>query len=134
MLERFTDPRGYIVRGTDGEVGKAHEFILDDHDWSIRYIVIDTTGWLSGEKVLLSTDYLCAPDWRRRVLGISLSRQQVLSSLARISGPQPSLEPIEMASCPLWGSGAQEDSEIQGEHAREAEPEERMPETIGVLH
>ncbi|MHB0856816.1 MAG: hypothetical protein ACYC5M_04520 [Anaerolineae bacterium] len=104
MLQSFIDSRGYVVCGTDGEVGKAFEFILDDRDWKMRYIVVDTAGWLNGDKVLLSTDYLRAPEWQRRVLRISLSRAEVQSSLTTIKSDLPISE-ASVGNTPVAVSG-----------------------------
>jgi len=31
------------------------EFYFDDQGWAIRYVVVDTGGWLSGRRVLILT-------------------------------------------------------------------------------
>lgn len=49
------------VRAQDGEVGQVSDFILDDSDWRIRYLVIDTGNWLPGKHVLL------APNWIEKI-------------------------------------------------------------------
>jgi hypothetical protein len=43
-------------RGTlsDQEIGHVEEFIVDDESWEVRYLVIDTSNWWIGKKVLVA--------------------------------------------------------------------------------
>ncbi len=47
----------YGIRAQDGELGHISDFVIDDADWSVRYLVVATRNWLPGKHVLL------APDW-----------------------------------------------------------------------
>jgi hypothetical protein len=80
MLRKLGDLFGIAVRATDGEIGRIHDFYFDDHTWSIRYMIVDTGGWLSGRLVLISPVALRPPDWHGRVFPVSLTRQQVEDS------------------------------------------------------
>lgn len=80
MLRKLGDLFGTAVMATDGEIGRVHDFYFDDHTWSIRYMVIDTGGWLSGRLVLISPVALQPPDWHGRVFPVSLTRQQIEDS------------------------------------------------------
>ena len=50
MLRRAKDLNGYKLDARDGEIGKVKEFYFDDHSWTVRYLVADTGGWLSGRR------------------------------------------------------------------------------------
>lgn len=39
---------------TDGEIGHCSDILIDDRDWTIRYLVVDTGRWLPGRQVVLS--------------------------------------------------------------------------------
>src|SRR5262245_4340906 len=54
MLRPFTDIRNFSLAAKDGEIGKVKELYFDDQNWTVRYVVVDTGGWLSGRKVLLA--------------------------------------------------------------------------------
>lgn len=41
---------GYIIHSTDGEAGQVNDFIVDDSDWAIRYMSVDTGKWLPERK------------------------------------------------------------------------------------
>ena len=48
MLRKAKDLSGYTLGARDGEIGKVREFYFDDQSWTVRYLVADTGGWLSG--------------------------------------------------------------------------------------
>jgi PRC-barrel domain protein len=53
MLRQFSDIRNLCTR-RDGEIGKLEELYFDDQSRIVRYLVVDTGGWLSGREVLIS--------------------------------------------------------------------------------
>jgi len=88
MLRSLNEIRGYRIRATDQDLGKVHDFYFDDRGWFVRYLVVDTGRWLPGRKVLLSPESLGRPEWRDRVLKVSLSKKQV-ESAPSIAEDQP---------------------------------------------
>jgi hypothetical protein len=77
MLRNVKDLRGYVIRATDGLIGKVDDFYFDDEDWGIRYLVVKTGNWLSGRKVLISPIALGHAGWMGRQLPVALTRAQV---------------------------------------------------------
>ncbi len=77
MLRSVKDLKGYTMRATDGEIGKVKEFLFDDQAWTVRYMVADTGGWLTGRRVLISPNALLGSDWENEQLPVSLTRSQV---------------------------------------------------------
>jgi len=71
---------GYRVRALDGELGKVKDFYFDDRQWGIRYLIVDTGGWIRGRKVLISPVEIDQPDWVEQVLPVQLTRQQIENS------------------------------------------------------
>ena len=65
MLRTAKELIGYTIRALDDDVGHVDDFYFDDRYWLIRYLVVDTGGWLSGRKVLLSPLTIGQPDWAR---------------------------------------------------------------------
>ena len=51
--------------------------VLDDADWSLRYVMADTGNWWPGLQVLLSPTVVLTIDWGEQTLTVSLSRNQV---------------------------------------------------------
>lgn len=77
MLRSSKDLRGYTLHATDGDIGTVADFYFDDARWTVRYLVADTGGWLSGRQVLISPLALGAADWQERRLHTTLTREQV---------------------------------------------------------
>ncbi len=46
---------GYHIHASDGDFGHVSDFIFDDANWQIRYLVVDTHNWFDGKKVLIET-------------------------------------------------------------------------------
>lgn len=80
VLQSVETLEGFTVGATDGEIGHVKDVYFDDLEWTIRQLVVDTGGWLSGRKVLLSPASIQAADWANRVLRVKLTRQQVQDS------------------------------------------------------
>lgn len=71
---------GYRIGARDGEIGHVDDFIIDDQDWIIRYIVVDTRNWLPGRKVLVSPQWIENVSWADSEVHIDLSRKAVKES------------------------------------------------------
>jgi uncharacterized protein YrrD len=80
MLRNVKDLRGFAIHATDGAIGEVDDFYFDDEDWTIRYLIVDTGGWLPGRKVLISPYSIGVPDWDGRKLPVSLTKSQVEGS------------------------------------------------------
>ncbi len=80
MLRSIQSLQGYTLKARDGDIGHCRDFLFDDRDWVIRYMVADTGGWLRGRKVLISPLALREPDWETRHFPVQLSRREVENS------------------------------------------------------
>ena len=80
MLRSVHDWKGFTIQATDGEIGHVDQFFFDDEHWTIRYLVVDTGGWLAGRRVLISPIALGETDWPEQRLHVKLTRQQVENS------------------------------------------------------
>jgi hypothetical protein len=49
MLRSIKQLYGDELRATDGEIGHIKDFYFDDQNWAVRYVVVDTGSWLSGQ-------------------------------------------------------------------------------------
>ena len=80
MLRSVSGMRGFTIHASDGDLGSVDEFLFDDAQWTIRYLVVNTGGWLSGRLVLVSPIAFRAVDWDRETFDVALTRQQVEQS------------------------------------------------------
>ncbi|HVR22750.1 MAG TPA: PRC-barrel domain-containing protein [Candidatus Polarisedimenticolia bacterium] len=79
---RFTDAaediRGSKLYGLDDEkLGKIDDVIFDHSDGSIRYVVVDTGGWLSTKKFIVPADRLRPSTEHDDAFAVDLTKAQV---------------------------------------------------------
>lgn len=87
-IEKAWDPHlrsthevnGYHIQASDGEIGHVEDFIIDDHSWSIRYLVINTHNWLPGKKVLVSPQWIDRVSWSESKVFANLTREMIQNS------------------------------------------------------
>ncbi|OYW77760.1 MAG: photosystem reaction center subunit H [Verrucomicrobia bacterium 12-59-8] len=80
MLISATSLKGYKLEGLDGEMGKAREFYFDDRHWTVRYLVADTGGWLTGSQVLISPYALVGVMPDKQQIAVNLTKKQIQES------------------------------------------------------
>jgi hypothetical protein len=70
---------GAPVCATDGGIGRIETFLFDDDRWTVRYVVVDTGGWLAGRRALVSPAHCGRFDWgwTAGALRVDLSRAQI---------------------------------------------------------
>ena len=73
---------GYHIHASDGEIGHVEDFVLDDADWSIHFLVVDTKNWWPAKKVLISPRMAQAINWSDRLVDLNVDRQRVKDSPA----------------------------------------------------
>ena len=82
MLRSTREITGYTLLASDGEIGSCDDFLFDDRDWVVRYMVANTRKWLPGRKILISPASLGEPDWSSQLFTVSLTRKQIQESPA----------------------------------------------------
>jgi sporulation protein YlmC with PRC-barrel domain len=68
---------GDKIAASDGEIGRIDEVYFDDEAWRVRYLVVDTGGWLGGRKVLISPLSVDRAKSGEEAIAVGLSREQV---------------------------------------------------------
>jgi len=77
VLHKIDKIRGFHILAADGEIGHVDEFLVDERDWSVRYLVVDTSNWIGGRSVLISrevVDAIDSPNRKIRAGGYRLFR------------------------------------------------------------
>jgi|CZKS01.1.fsa_nt_gi hypothetical protein len=80
MLTNAAFLKGLAIHATDGELGTVDQFYFDDETWAIRYLAVETGGWLGGRQVLISPMSVLHTDWPAKRLDVSLTKKQVENS------------------------------------------------------
>jgi sporulation protein YlmC with PRC-barrel domain len=73
---------GYHIHASDGEIGHVEDFLLEEEDWSIRYLVVDTKNWWPGKKILISPRSAREINWMDNLVNLNVDRQTVKDSPA----------------------------------------------------
>lgn len=69
--------RGYHVQGMDEAIGHVNDFIVDDETWDVRYLVVDTSNWWFGKKVLLAPRWASRVSWAESKVFVDVSRESI---------------------------------------------------------
>jgi sporulation protein YlmC with PRC-barrel domain len=80
MLKSVGDMKGLAIHASDGAIGSVEECYFDDETWAIRYLIVNTGGWLPGRLVLISPVFLGNADWETKQLHVALTKKQIENS------------------------------------------------------
>ena len=73
----------YQVNAIEGEIGSVTDFIVNDEDWQLRYMVTDIGSWLGSEKqVLVALEWINNIDVARKEVSINLKQDAIKFSPA----------------------------------------------------
>jgi hypothetical protein len=71
---------GHHIHATDGEIGHAEDFLIDDDGWIVRYIKVNTENWWPGNRVLISPRSIRQIDWEEKLVNLDVNRRKVKKS------------------------------------------------------
>jgi hypothetical protein len=88
ISERLNDPHlrsarqivNYHIHATDGNIGHIEDFIVDDRNWAIHFLVVNTRKWLSGKIVLIPPKWIKSINWADASVHLDRSREEVKNS------------------------------------------------------
>jgi hypothetical protein len=64
----------------DGEIGHLDDFIVEDTDWSIRNLIVNTKNWWPGKNVLIAPSSIDTIDWTDHLVKLNVDRKRVKDS------------------------------------------------------
>jgi hypothetical protein len=88
-LDSVTQTTGYHIHARDGEIGHVDDFLIGDDSWRIRYLLVDTSNWIGGRSVIVSSEALERVDKRDSRLYVASDRDTIAHA--------PALESIDAA-------------------------------------
>jgi hypothetical protein len=85
MVQEGADPHlrsarevsGYGIQAADGEIGHVEDYLIDDRNWAIRYLIVDTRNWWPGKNVVISPEWLAGVDWHESKVHVGLTRDEI---------------------------------------------------------
>jgi hypothetical protein len=79
-LRSIAEIKGYHIHATDGDIGHVENLLMDDASWAIRYLIVDTSNWWSGQHVLISPFAVLDIDVSDQDISLNVSRERVKAS------------------------------------------------------
>lgn len=83
-LRSVKEVSGYHIHATDGQFGHVEDFLVEDADWRIRFLIADTNDWWPGKKVLISPRSVKKIDWSVHLVSVDVDRQKVKGAPAYV--------------------------------------------------
>lgn len=71
---------GYSIEARGGDIGHVDDFLVDDHDWAIRYLVVDSHNWLPGRRVLVAPEWVDRISWSDSAVYVDVTRETIRDS------------------------------------------------------
>jgi hypothetical protein len=102
-LRSFEEIKGYHIHALDGKIGHIVDIIVDDTDWQIVYLVIDTSNWLPwSKKVLIGAHMLDEISYEQNEIKINL-RINAIKSAPEFDSSEPINEEYEKRLYDYYG-------------------------------
>lgn len=80
-LRSYNEVTGYKINALDGSFGHVTDMIVDDSEWQILYLVIDTKNWVPwSRKVIIPIDFTDEISYENREISINLHTETIKNS------------------------------------------------------
>jgi hypothetical protein len=77
-LRSFLEVKEYRIRARDKSLGEVSDLIVDDEDWQVVYLIMDTSRLLPWSKhVILSVDWLSSISFSDMEIATDLTTEQI---------------------------------------------------------
>lgn len=83
---------GFHVHGTDGELGRVVDFLVDDQTWKLTYVIVDLHRLPGGKKVLVGTGHILQMQWNDAEIYLDETKTDIEKS--------PVFDPLAFAGLP----------------------------------
>jgi hypothetical protein len=67
----------YHVHASDGDIGHVEGVLIDDETWAIRYLVVNTSNWWLGHRVLVAPQWIQDVSWSESKVSVKVTRQEI---------------------------------------------------------
>jgi uncharacterized protein YrrD len=95
MLTSFSELKGQSIQATDGEIGSVHDVMFEGDCGAVRYLVVDTGGWLFGRKVLVSV-YALNESASPGILSVDMTKEAIKDG-PTLESEEPFRRDVQMA-------------------------------------
>ncbi|MBC7480442.1 MAG: hypothetical protein H7337_00650 [Rhizobacter sp.] len=77
MLRTLNAFKKCTIGASGGDLGNVKDLNFDDHAWGIRYLIINTSNWWLGDRVLGAPHWVDSVNWTQQTMTIDVSREAV---------------------------------------------------------
>ena len=88
-LDSVKTTSGYHIRARNGEIGHVDDFLIGQDSWRIRYLLVDTSNWIGGRSVIVSSEAVERVDKADNQIYVAADREAIKNA--------PALESIDAA-------------------------------------
>jgi hypothetical protein len=120
MLRSAKSLVGFTIGASDGDMGRVETLYFDDQQWTVRYFVVDTSGWLTSDRILVSPVCVRRPEWQTRRLAVALTKTQVQASPS-VDTHRPISRQYEIAFAQYYGIPSYWPTSSVDQHLRSTE-------------
>ncbi|MBP6671640.1 MAG: PRC-barrel domain-containing protein [Bacteroidetes bacterium] len=68
---------GYTIHATDGEIGKVSGFMVDEKNWAIRDLVVETGSWFTGKEIKVPVSKVDRISYEDSTVYITLTKEDL---------------------------------------------------------
>lgn len=79
-LRSLAEIRGYHIHAIDGDIGHLSDVLIEDSDWTLRYLIANTSNWWQGKEVLLSPRSTQSIRWTEQLIYLGVTRDRIRTS------------------------------------------------------
>ena len=77
LLRSAIEVMNYSISASDTDTGRVDDIIIDDSNWVIRYLAVDTGIIMPDRKVLINTEWIESVSWEKECVYIDLTHEAV---------------------------------------------------------
>ncbi|TDO95161.1 PRC-barrel domain protein [Halanaerobium saccharolyticum] len=79
-LRSFNEVTGYHIQAEDEEFGHVEDLFVDEENWVIRYLLVDTRNILPGKDVLIAPEWLENISWNDEKIFVNKTKEEIKSA------------------------------------------------------
>ena len=76
-LRSVAEISGYHIHATDGDIGHLSDVLIGDTDWSLRYLIVNTSNWWQGKEILISPRSTQSIRWTEQLIYLGVTRDLI---------------------------------------------------------
>lgn len=69
--------RGYHIRTSEGPIGHVIDFLIDDTNWTIRHLLVETGHWFRGKEIVISPKDVERISYEESTAFVNVSKQVI---------------------------------------------------------